>query len=87
MRLFLIQFLQNYLFNRIVYYQQLFGGKASQDPIRGIYGFYAIMPCTGATKFTMIGYYISIRIIEEYVQVQVVNVSTGEYEGNVTENL
>lgn len=29
----------------------------------------------------------SARIIEEYVQVQVVNVSTGEFEGNVTVNL
>jgi hypothetical protein len=38
-------------------------------------------------NFTAVGYYISVRITEEYVQVQVVNVSTGEYEGNVTENL
>ena len=36
---------------------------------------------------TALGYYISVRITEEYVQVQVVNVSTGEFEGNVTENL
>ena len=38
-------------------------------------------------NFTAAGYYISVRITEEYVQVQVVNVSTGEFEGNVTENL
>lgn len=38
-------------------------------------------------NFSAVGYYISVRITEEYVQVQVVNVSTGEYEGNVTENL
>ena len=38
-------------------------------------------------NFTAVGYYISVRITEDYVQVQVVNVSTGEYEGNVTENL
>ena len=38
-------------------------------------------------NFTAVGYYISVRITEEYVQVQVVNVSTGEFEGNVTENL
>ena len=37
-------------------------------------------------NFTAVGYYISVRITEEYVQVQVVNVSTGEYEGNVTES-
>jgi len=40
-----------------------------------------------SNNFTAVGYYISVRITEEYVQVQVVNVSTGEYEGNVTENL
>ena len=38
-------------------------------------------------NFTAVGYFISVRITEEYVQVQVVNVSTGEFEGNVTENL
>ena len=38
-------------------------------------------------NFSAVGYFISARITEEYVQVQVVNVSTGEYEGNVTVNL
>jgi hypothetical protein len=38
-------------------------------------------------KFTAVGYYVIVRVTEEYVQVQVVNVSTGEFEGNVTENL
>lgn len=38
-------------------------------------------------NFTAVGYYISARITEEYIQVQVVNVSTGEFEGNVTINL
>ena len=38
-------------------------------------------------NFTAVGYFINVRITEEYVQVQVVNVSTGEFEGNVTENL
>ncbi|MBR4837917.1 MAG: hypothetical protein IK004_05725 [Bacteroidales bacterium] len=40
-----------------------------------------------ANKFTAVGYYLTVRITEEYVQIQVVNVSTGEFEGNVTENL
>lgn len=40
-----------------------------------------------SNNFTAVGYFISARITEEYVQVQVVNVSTGEFEGNVTENL
>ena len=38
-------------------------------------------------NFTAVGYFISARITEEYIQVQVVNVSTGEFEGNVTVNL
>lgn len=38
-------------------------------------------------NFSAVGYFISVRITDEYVQVQVVNVSTGEFEGNVTENL
>lgn len=37
-------------------------------------------------KFSGVGYYICVRITEEYVQVQIVNISTGEYVGNVTEN-
>lgn len=37
-------------------------------------------------KFSAVGYYLTVRITEEYVQVQVVNVSTGEYVGNVIEN-
>ena len=38
-------------------------------------------------NFKAVDYYLSVLITEEYVQVQVVNVSTGEYEGNVTVNL
>lgn len=58
--------------------------KEQQDQQSGIYN-----PDTTVegNNFTAVGYYISVRITEEYVQVQVVNVSTGEYEGNVTENL
>ena len=37
-------------------------------------------------NFSAVGYFISVRIDYSYVQVQVVNVSTGEYEGNVTES-
>lgn len=37
-------------------------------------------------NFSAVGYYLTVRITEEYVQVQVVNVSTGEYVGNVIEN-
>lgn len=39
-----------------------------------------------SNNFSATGYYLTVRITEEYVQVQVVNVSTGEYVGNVIEN-
>ena len=37
-------------------------------------------------NFSAVGYYLTVRITEEYVQVQIVNVSTGEYVGNTIEN-
>ena len=37
-------------------------------------------------NFSAVGYFLTVRISEEYVQVQVVNVSTGEYVGNTIEN-
>ena len=38
-------------------------------------------------NFSAVGYLITVRISEEYVQVQVVNVSTGEYDGNAIVNI
>ena len=38
-------------------------------------------------NFSAVGYYVTVRITDEYVQVQVVNVSTGEIEGDITVNL
>ena len=38
-------------------------------------------------NFTGIGYYLNVRVTEETIRIQVINVSTGEYEGNVTVNL
>ncbi len=38
-------------------------------------------------NFTAVGYFLSARITLEYVQMQVVNVSTGEIEGDVTVNM
>lgn len=40
-----------------------------------------------SNNFSAVGYFLSVRVDYSYVQVEVVNVSTGEYEGNVTENL
>lgn len=57
--------------------------KEQQDQRSGIYNDETVSE-TG--NFSAVGYFISVRITEEYVQVQVINVSTGEYVGNVTEN-
>ena len=58
--------------------------KEQQGQQSGIYNEETIVE---SNKFTAVGYYLNVRIAEEYVQVQVVNVSTGEFEGNVTESL
>lgn len=57
--------------------------KEQQDQRSGIYNDETVAEMG---KFSAVGYFLSVRITEEYVQVQVVNVSTGEYVGNVTEN-
>lgn len=58
--------------------------KEQQSQQSGIYNEETVVE---SNKFTAVGYYITVRITEEYVQVQIVNVNTGEFEGNVTENL
>ena len=50
-------------------------------------GIYNSETTVEGNNFSAVGHFISIYITKEYVQVQVVNVSTGEYEGNVTVNL
>ena len=62
--------------------QQLYKEQQSQQS-----GIYDSSTTAAIGNFKAVGYYISVLITEEYVQVQVVNVSTGEYEGNVTVNL
>lgn len=56
--------------------------KEQQDHRSGIYNDETVAEMG---KFSAVGYFLTVRITEEYVQVQVVNVSTGEYVGNVTE--
>lgn len=58
--------------------------KEQQNQQSGIYNEETAVE---SNKFTAAGYFINVRITEEYVQVQVVNVSTGEYAGNVTVNI
>ena len=40
-----------------------------------------------SNNFTATGYYLRARITEEYVLIEVVNVSTGEFEGNISVEL
>ena len=49
-------------------------------------GIYNDKTTVKTNNFTAVGYYLSARITPEYIQVQVVNVSTGEIEGDVTVN-
>ncbi len=58
--------------------------KEQQEQQSGIYN-----PNTTVkgNNFSAVGYFLSVRIDYSYIQVQVVNVSTGEFEGNVTVNL
>ena len=63
------------------YLQKLY--KEQQGQQSGIYNEETTVK---GNNFSAVGYYLTVRITEEYVQVQVVNVSTGEYVGNVTEN-
>ena len=37
-------------------------------------------------NFSAVGYYINVKVTETSLRVQVVNVSTGEYEGTATVN-
>ena len=37
-------------------------------------------------NFSAVGYYVNVKVTETSLRVQVVNVSTGEYEGNATVN-
>lgn len=37
-------------------------------------------------NFSAVGYYVNVKITETSLRVQVINVSTGEYEGNATVN-
>ena len=54
-----------------------------QDQLSGIYNESTTVQ---ENNFSAVGYYINVKVTETSVRVQVVNVSTGEYEGNATVN-
>ena len=57
--------------------------KEQQDQQSGIYNDRTTVQ---GDNFSAVGYYINVKVTETLVRVQVVNVSTGEYEGNATVN-
>lgn len=54
-----------------------------QDQLSGIYNESTTVQ---ENNFSAVGYFINVKLTETSVRVQVVNVSTGEYEGNATVN-
>lgn len=63
------------------YLEKLYAEIQSQNS-----GAYNKKTVVKGNNFSGTGYYISISITDEYIQVQIINVSTGEYDGNVTES-
>ena len=57
--------------------------EEQQDQQSGIYNDRTTVQ---ENNFSAVGYYINVKVTETSLRVQVVNVSTGEYEGNATIN-
>ena len=63
------------------YLEKLYEEQQAQQ--RGIYNENTTVK---DNNFSAVGYYINVKVTETSLRVQVVNVSTGEYEGNATVN-
>lgn len=57
--------------------------REQQDQQSGIYNESTTVQ---ESNFSAVGYFINVKVTETSIRVQVVNVSTGEYEGNATVN-
>ena len=57
--------------------------REQQDQLSGIYNENTTVQ---GNNFSAVGYFINVKVTETSIRVQVVNVSTGEYEGNATVN-
>ena len=58
--------------------------KEQEDQLKS--GFYNPDTTVEGSNFLAVGYFINVKVTETSIRVQVVNVSTGEYEGNATVN-
>lgn len=63
------------------YLEKLYEEQQSQQS-----GIYNENTTVRENNFSAVGYYINVKVTETSLRVQVVNVSTGEYEGNATVN-
>ena len=63
------------------YLQKLYEEQQNQQS-----GIYNDNTTVQENNFSAVGYYINVKITNNSIRVQVVNVSTGEYEGNATVN-
>lgn len=61
------------------YLEKLYEEQQSQQS-----GIYNEKTTVKDNNFSAVGYYLNVRLTETALRVQVINVSTGEYEGNVT---
>jgi len=57
--------------------------KEQQDQLSGLYNENTTVQ---GNNFSAVGYFVNVKVTETSIRVQVVNVSTGEYEGNATVN-
>ncbi|MBP5612716.1 MAG: hypothetical protein J6X35_01025 [Bacteroidales bacterium] len=63
------------------YLEKLYAEQKNQQS-----GIYNENTTVQGNNFSAVGYYINVKVTETSLRVQVVNVSTGEYEGNATIN-
>ena len=63
------------------YFAKLYEEQQAQQS-----GIYNDKTTVQENNFSAVGYYINVKVTETSLRVQVVNVSTGEYEGNATVN-
>ena len=67
---------------RVVAKEYLEKLKAEQEQQQG--GGYNERTTVKTENFSAVGYFLNVRVNEQSIRVQVINVSTGEYEGNAT---
>ena len=63
------------------YLEKLYEEQQSQQS-----GIYNDRTTVQENNFSAVGYYVNVKVTETSLRVQVINVSTGEYEGNATIN-